>query len=133
MLPINPRELQRQLKQLKRMGLRFEALEGVKRVVIEFDDHDIVIESPQVFTLEMSGQKMFYVTGVSIREEKKTIVKELESTAIPTTAITISEDDVRFIVEYTGVSEEEARKALEEAHGDIARAIEIIQSRRSKS
>jgi nascent polypeptide-associated complex subunit alpha len=44
----------------------------------------------------------------------------------------VSEDDVKFIVEYTGVSYEKAREALIKAKGDIAKAIMMLTSGESK-
>jgi len=44
--------------------------------------------------------------------------------------VEVSEEDARFIAEYTGVSIEEAKQALKESGGDIAKAIEIIQQRK---
>ena len=126
MLPINPRDLQRQLRQLKRLGIKMEPLQGVERVLIELGDKAIVIEDPQVVSMEFGKQRVFYIVGQSIREEALVKAKEVE--APQPTAVTISEDDIKFVAEYTGVDEARARRALERAGGDIAKAIELIQS-----
>jgi len=125
MLPINPRDLQRQLRQLKRMGLKIETLQSVEKVVIESKDKVIVIEAPQVVVMEFGGQKMFYVAGQNVREEQPMEIREIES--LPQ-ATQISDDDVKFVAEYANVDLERARRALEIAGGDIAKAIELIQS-----
>ncbi len=129
MLPINPRDLQRQLKQLKRMGLKMDTIPNVSRVIIELEDKDLVLENSQVMIVEMAGQKMFYVIPTTVREEPRQRIAEV-SLEKPLAAIEISEEDARFVAEYTGVSIDEAKQALQEAGGDIARAIEIIQQRK---
>ncbi|NPA96416.1 MAG: NagC family transcriptional regulator [Crenarchaeota archaeon] len=126
MLPINPRDLQRQLRQLKRLGIKMEPVEGVERVVIELGEKAIIVESPQVVSMEFGGQRVFYVMGQSVREEA--LVKAKEAEAPQPSAVGISEDDVKFVAEYAGVDEDRARRALEKAGGDIAKAIELLQS-----
>ncbi|MEM2420009.1 MAG: hypothetical protein QXL38_03375 [Candidatus Bathyarchaeia archaeon] len=39
------------------------------------------------------------------------------------------EEDVRLVADQTGKSLEEARKALEECEGDLAKAILLLQSK----
>ncbi len=45
------------------------------------------------------------------------------------TALTIPDEDVKLVAEKAGVSEEEARKALEDAGGEPAEAIIRLMSR----
>ncbi|ADM28348.1 ubiquitin-associated- domain-containing protein [Ignisphaera aggregans DSM 17230] len=131
MLPINPRELQKQLKQLKRMGVKIESIENVERVSIEMKDKILVLNEPEVIVFEMGNQKIFYVTSQDIHEEAKT--QEIVSKPSEKIEVGIKDEDVSFIAEYAGVSMDEAREALIEAQGDIARAIELIQQRRRTS
>jgi len=126
MLPINPRDLQRQLKQLRRLGIKMEPLEGVERVVIELPDKDLVLENAQVMSLTMGGQRVFYVYALSVKEVPHTRIEEAEQPA--PTITSVSEDDIRFVMEYTGADHDRAKKALEMAGGDIAKAIDLIQS-----
>lgn len=122
MLPINPRELQRQLKQLKKMGMKIEQLENVNEVVIKLGDRRMILENPDVTVFELASQKMFYIVPKMIREE---VVGE----EVKASATAIREEDIRFIVEFTGVSYEVAKEALTKAGGDIAKAIEILQTK----
>ncbi|MFZ1039157.1 MAG: hypothetical protein WAN53_04665, partial [Candidatus Bathyarchaeia archaeon] len=64
------------------------------------------------------GQKIFQVTGGKITEE-----------ALKRKAAAISEEDARLVADQTGKSLEEAKKALEESGGDLAKAILLLQSR----
>lgn len=127
MLPINPRELQKQLKQLKRMGVKIESIENVERVSIEMKDKVLALIEPEVVVFEMGNQKIFYISSQDIREEAK--VQEVVSKPSEKIEAGIKDEDISFIAEYTGVSMDEAKEALIEAHGDIAKAIEFIQQR----
>jgi len=98
------------------MGLSMDAVPDVEQVVIKTSSKEITIEEPEVAILEMQGQKIFQITGGKIIE--KTVERKL---AIP-------EEDVRLVADQTGKSIEEARKALEECEGDLAKAILLLQS-----
>jgi nascent polypeptide-associated complex subunit alpha len=125
-LPLSPHEFK---KLLKRYGINVEDIKGVEKVEIHLPDKVIVITSPQVLAFKTSKQIVFQVVGEEILEEqrsKPTVTQEAIG------EVKISEDDVKFIVEYTGVTPEKAREALIKARGDIARAIMLITSGESK-
>jgi nascent polypeptide-associated complex subunit alpha len=99
---INPRQLE---KAMKRMGMQATQIEA-EEVVIKTQDKDIVISSPSVTLMNAMGQQSFQIIGdVEERPKGK-----------------FSEDDVKMVMEKTGASRENARKALEE-EGDLASAI----------
>ncbi len=99
---INPKQIE---KAMKRMGMQAEQIEA-EEVVIRTAEKDIVISNPQVTKMNAMGQESFQVAGdIEERGKDKFI-----------------EDDVKMVMEKAGVSEAEARKALEE-EGDIASAI----------
>lgn len=125
MLPINPREFQKQLRQLKKMGMKVNQLENVNEIIIRLGDKKIILENPEVMIIEFASQKMFYVMPKAIREEA-----EVKETIAP--SLTIKDEDIQFIVEYTGVSYEVAKEMLIKAGGDIAKAIEIIEENKQK-
>jgi nascent polypeptide-associated complex subunit alpha len=89
----------------------------VQEVVIRTESKEIVIERPEVALLEMQGQKIFQVTGGAVVE--KALEREPSG---------VAEEDVRLVADQTGKSVEEARKALEESGGDLAKAILLLQS-----
>ena len=107
MMPnIDPRQMKRLMDS---MGIKSTEIDA-SRVVIEGADKDIVIEDPQVTAIDAQGNRSFQISG-SIREVDKVKVE-------------ISEDDVRMVAEQSGTNDQEkARKALEEANGNIAQAI----------
>jgi len=102
---------------MQRMGLSMDAVPDVEQVIIKTGSKEITIEEPEVAILEMQGQKIFQVTGGKI-SEKATERKP-----------TFPEEDMRLVADQTGKSLEEARKALEECGGDLAKAILLLQSK----
>jgi nascent polypeptide-associated complex subunit alpha len=112
---MSPRDLRRAMKQF---GIKLEELK-VSKVVLELEEGGkLVVESPQVMLMRAKGQPpMLYVIGEPV---------EVKAEEAPST-IEISEEDVKLVAEQAGVSLEEARKALEEAGGDIAEAILKLQ------
>lgn len=99
---MNPKQMEKMMKQ---MGIKTETIDA-SEVVIKARGKEIVITEPQVTKIKMGGQDTFQIIGkVSERSKEK-----------------FSAEDIKMIAEQTGVSEEEAKKALEE-EGDIAAAI----------
>jgi len=111
---ISPREARRMMQ---RMGLSMDAVPDVEQVVIKTASKEIIIENPEVAVVDVQGQKMFQVAGGKVTE--KAIERKL----------VIPEEDVRLVADQTGKSLEEARKALEECEGDLAKAILLLQSK----
>ena len=98
---MNPKKMQAMMKQL---GINQEEIDA-KRVVIESDSGNIIIENPSVTKVIMQGQETWQIAGKAREEE-----------------VGISEEDVKLVSEKTGKSEDDSRKALEETE-DIAEAI----------
>ncbi len=98
------------------MGLSMGEVPDVQEVILRTATKEIIIESPEVAVLDMRGQKIFQVTGERITEKK--IERK----------VSIPEEDVRLVADQTGKSVEEARRALEETEGDLAKAILLLQS-----
>ena len=111
---MNPRETKRMMQ---RMGLSMDAVPDVEQVIIKTSGKEIIVEGPEVAILEVQGQKIFQVTGGKITEK----AAERKSSGI-------AEEDIRLVADQTGKSLEEARKALEESGGDLAKAIILLQS-----
>ncbi|MEM2994415.1 MAG: nascent polypeptide-associated complex protein [Candidatus Bathyarchaeia archaeon] len=111
---ISPREARRLMQ---RIGLNMDAIPNVEQVTIKTSNKEITIEAPEVAIMEIQGQKIFQVAGGKITE--KTITPKL----------TIPEEDIRLVADQTGKSLEEAKKALEECGGDLAKAILLLQSK----
>jgi len=100
----------KQLKiMMKRMGITMKELKA-KRVIIETEDKEYIFKDPVVSVMEVKGEKTYQIAGDAEVKMK------------------VSEDDIALVMEKTGRSREEARKALEEADGDIAQAILNLSS-----
>ncbi len=116
---MNPRE---QRRMMQRMGMNMDSVPDVEQVIIKTGNKDITIEQPEVAILEMQGQKIFQVIGGKVTE------KAPEHTAPSASEVAVSEADVQLVADQTGKSVDEARKALEECEGDLAKAILLLQS-----
>ena len=114
----SPRDLRRLMRQL---GMKMEELKGVREVSIELEDKRLIVENPQVIIMKVQDQTILQITG-TLREE--VIKAEAEE------GITISDEDVQLVAAQTGVSMEEARKALVETKGDLAQAIMLLEARK---
>ncbi|MBS3133342.1 nascent polypeptide-associated complex protein [Candidatus Woesearchaeota archaeon] len=105
---MNPRAVE---QAMKKMGIRQVDIPA-SEVIIKSEGKDIVIANPKVVKVNVMGQDSFQITG-NVEERPATVE--------------ISEDDVKTVSEQTGVSDEDARKALEESNGDLAAAIMLLK------
>lgn len=107
MMPnIDPRQME---QLMRKMGMSSKQL-SAKRVIIETEEEqNIVIEDPQVTEITMQGQKSFQISGnVSYKSS-------------------ISEEDIKMVMDQAGVSKEAAAEALKKSNGDLAEAILLLQ------
>jgi len=116
---VNPRE---QRRMMQRMGMNMDAVADVEQVIIKTRSKEITIEQPEVSILEVQGQKIFQVIGGKVTEGAP------QRTAPTASKSVVSEADVQLVADQTGKSVEEAKKALEECDGDLAKAILLLQS-----
>lgn len=108
MIPgVNPKQMQKMMKQ---MGMKQDAVPATRVEVFLQDGTKMVFDSPDLQKVVMMGQTTYQLSGSSTIE------------SIDTTP-DISDEDVQTVVEQTGVSEEKARQAIEDADGDLADAI----------
>lgn len=102
---IDRRQMERVMKQ---MGIKTQELEGVQEVVIRLTDKEIVIPHAQVTLTDMAGQRSYQVVGQEFERKPE---------------FQPSEEDIKLVIEQTGVEREVAARALKETEGDIAEAI----------
>lgn len=120
---MNPRE---QKRLMQRMGMNMDAVPDVEQVIIKTSEKDIIIDQPEVAILEVQGQRMYQVIGGHI-SEKSASQRQIPMSTTPAKPA-ISEEDTRLVADQTGKSLAEAKKALEESDGDLAKAILLLQS-----
>lgn len=119
---MNPREAKRMMQ---RMGMSMDNIEDVQQVIIRTGSKDIVVDTPEVALLNMGGQKMFQVVGGTVTEKPPGSSIAASTGAKP---LVVSEEDARLVADQTGKSLEDAKRALEECEGDLAKAILLLQS-----
>ncbi len=101
---------QRKMAQMMRkMGIQQSEIDATE-VIIKTPEKEIIITSPQVSKVNMSGMETFQISGE---------VEEREISSDPE----ISQEDIKTVMEQAGVSEDEAAKAIQESKGDLAQAI----------
>ncbi|MCZ2844990.1 MAG: nascent polypeptide-associated complex protein [Candidatus Bathyarchaeota archaeon] len=105
------------MRMMQRMGMETNEIKDVIEVIIKTADKDIIIEEPNVMSLVMDRQKIFQVIGGNQREE----IPDQDT-------VEISENDIKLVAEQANVDAEEARHALEESGGDLARAIVLLKA-----
>ena len=100
---MDPKKMQQAMKQ---MGIAQEEIIA-KRVVIEKEDSNIIIENPSITKIKVQGSETFQISG-DIKEENK--------------SYEVSEQDIKTVMEKTNCSEEDAKKVLEKTK-DLAETI----------
>ncbi|MGQ0797336.1 MAG: nascent polypeptide-associated complex protein [Methanobacteriota archaeon] len=110
---------------MKRLGIEQEDLGEVEEVIIRTTDKEYVFRRVPVSAVTAQGQKLWQIVGEPIVRPRADVEKKPEAEKAPT----IPEEDVRLVAEKAGVSEEEARRALEDAGGEPAEAIINLMSR----
>jgi nascent polypeptide-associated complex subunit alpha len=112
---MNPRNAKRMMQ---RMGMNMGEMPDVEEVIFKTSDKEIVVDNAQVAVIDMGGQKIFQVTG---EVSERALEGEAAKIAIP-------EEDAQLVADQTGKSIEDAKRALEESDGDLAKAILLLQT-----
>ncbi len=115
-------------RMMNQMGMKMDELGDIKRVILQSDKREIVIEGPQVTSINVQGTKMYQVAGGRESERKPT---QAAIAAAPVEEILseIPEEDILLVAQQANVSIDVARKALEDNDGDLAQAIIKLQTR----
>ncbi len=103
-------------RMLDKMGLNMTELSDVQEVIIRTKDKEIIIKEPAVAELKAQDSTIYQV-----------IAGEVEERAIERKRF--SEDDIMLVAQQANVSREEAIRALEDADGDLAKAILSLTTR----
>ncbi len=103
---VNPRQMQ---QMMRKMGIQQVDIPATK-VIIQTKDKEYVFDAPTVSKVNMMGQETYQIVGEP---------EERSLSSIPE----ISEEDLKTVMEQAGVDKHAAKKAIEEANGDLAEAI----------
>ena len=110
---ISPRDTKRLMK---RMGISMDAIPNIKQVIFKTEFKNIIVDDPEVAVLNLKGQKVFQVSG-KISEVAIEVEEEMK----------IPEEDIKLVADQTGRTFEEAKQALKQSGGDLAKAILFLK------
>ncbi len=97
---LSPKQMEAMFKKL---GIKTREIKA-SEVVIRAETGDITIKNPKITEIDMKGVITYQISG------------DVETSPF-------SDEDVKLVMEKTGKTAEEAKKALLETNGDIAEAI----------
>lgn len=110
---MNSREMRRMMAQ---MGIKTTEMTDVKRVTLHGESKNYIITNAQVTMIEAQGEKSFQIAGQMKEVAKAPTEQKKAEPSFP-------EDDIKLVVDQTGVSKEKAIEALKKAEGEVAQAI----------
>jgi len=116
---MNPKMMRQMQKMMSDMGMDSKDIKVLK-ITMELEDKIMVFEKPKVQVMDIMGNKTYTITGRAKnikKEQQKEQIKDEE------VKLDITKEDIEIVVSQCEVSEEEAKKVLEECNGDIAEAI----------
>jgi len=103
-------------RMMDKMGLDMTEIPNVQEVIIKTDKKEIIIAKPSVTEMKAKDNSIFQVIADSYEE------KELETQIF-------SDEDIQLVCQQAGVNEEQATNALNDAKGDLAKAILLLTSK----
>ena len=108
---------------MQKMGMQTENIEGVTEVIIRTETNETVIPQPQVQLTKMGEQDVYSVIG---QGETRDLTSSVEAEA--SEEIEVNEADIQLVAQQASVSPEDARQALLDTGGDLARAILLAKN-----
>jgi nascent polypeptide-associated complex subunit alpha len=109
---MNPKQMK---AMMKRMGIDQQELADVDEVIIRTKTKELVIKDAAVTAVVVQGQKSYQVVG-TVQERERKREEKSEDGGIP-------QEDIKLVMEQTGCTASEAKKALQETDGAPAEAI----------
>ena len=101
MFGMDPKKMQHMMKQL---GMKMDNIPA-SQVIIKTDAGNIIVDEPEVIKTTRQGQVVFQVSG-NVKEKS------------------FSDEDVKLIMEQTGVDDKEKiKELLHKNNGDVAKTI----------
>jgi nascent polypeptide-associated complex subunit alpha len=111
---------------MKRMGMEVNEIPGVEEVIVRTSRKEYRFLRPAVSVMRVQGMETWQVQGKPTegpRGGDPIIARLPPAPAPPGPPVVIPDEDVRMVMDQTGVDELTARKALEDSRGEIAEAI----------
>ncbi|HKL29624.1 MAG TPA: nascent polypeptide-associated complex protein [Natrialbaceae archaeon] len=122
---LNPRKMEKLMEQ---MGVDMEDIDA-EEVIIRTSDEELVFDAPEVMKMDARGQETYQIVGSPDVREAGAGRTEADDDEEDDgeTGEEIPDADVEIVAQRTGVSEDEAREALEATGGDLAAAVERLE------
>ena len=121
---MNPRKMKQMMEQ---MGIDMEDIDA-EEVIIRTGDEELVFTDAEVQLMEAQGQKTYQVVGEpEARAHDESGADSGEDDASSTGGDNFDAQDVEIVAQRGGVSEDEAREALEANDGDLAAAVADLE------
>lgn len=117
---LSPKQISRMMK---KMGIQQTDLEGVKEVIIRFEDKEWLISDASVGIVKQAGSESYQVSGTKTERGLTTTGVSEEATVPVKNEIEIPIEDAALVAGQTGVDIEVAKEALKQTDGDLAAAI----------
>ena len=120
---LNPRKMEQMMEQ---MGIDVEDIDA-EEVVIRTGEYDLVFSDAEVTKMDARGQETYQIIGSPEQVESGTAGGAAGGDSGSDAEPSIPDDDVELVATRAGVSEDEAREALEENDGDLAAAVGSLE------
>ncbi|MEK6837727.1 MAG: nascent polypeptide-associated complex protein [Nanoarchaeota archaeon] len=105
---------------MRKLGVQQQQVDAEEVVIrLKGGSREIVITNPSVAKVSMMGQETFQINGEYAEREARVRQQQL-----------FSDDDVKTVVEQTGVSDADAKVALAKVNGDLAGAIMLLEEKK---
>lgn len=118
----NPRKMKQMMEQ---MGIDFEELDAEEVVIRLGDGSELHFPDVEVTRMDAQGQRTYQVVGEPEERDTSSATDDTEQAEDADSGI--PDDDVELVATRTGVSEDEAREALEAVDGDLAAAVDRLE------
>ena len=103
-------------RMLDKMGLDMNEIPNVQEVIIKTDKKEIILSKPAVTEMKAKDNSIFQVVANGIEEREHEVQ-------------IFSDEDIQLVCQQANVSEEQAKNALAESKGDLARAILLLTTK----
>ncbi|MBZ6494656.1 nascent polypeptide-associated complex protein [Natrinema longum] len=120
---LNPRKMEQMMEQ---MGIDVEDIDA-EEVIIRTDEYDLVFDDAEVTKMDARGQETYQVIGSPEEVEAGSAGGSAGDESGSDAGSSIPDEDVELVATRAGVSEDEAREALEANDGDLAAAVGSLE------
>lgn len=131
---LDPRKMEQMMQQ---MGIDTEEIDAEEIVIRTGGDEELVFTDADVTRIDAQGQQTYQIVGEPETREASAVedaaVEDSEERrssgpAVKPQDADIPADDIEIVAMRTGANEDEAREALRAADGDLAAAVDRLES-----